>query len=683
MKAIYIVILLVFFQLSAFASDDFSVQSGVLDLRGWDFAEEPIVSVDGDWLFCWEKHLPADFYAQDSTVDFVKMQVPGVWNNPHADTSFPAHGIATYYLKIVLDAPKENFVLNVKPVATSMSLYVNGLKCASQGIAGEAAENTRPTFYHRMAFLDEADYENGDYVYHVVVHVSNFHLNSGGIRDYVRFGKTSVIVHRYFNMLFWSLLISGLVLMIFLHHLLISLFAWNLKRFLFSIIVFFVFILAITNEGRLIYFAFPEISFAAFLKITYIASYCLPLVLLYYLRELYPKENQRIVTISFTVAYALIFVFILAFSTNVISKYTFVYSFLLGLTALYILFHVVGLAVVRNRKGSLYVLIGMSIVVLSAINDIFLHLNIIQSIYISHLGLLIFILIQEFYLMSELLMDRKHSLKLAKELKALNKNLEGKVLERTKSLENNNKKLKKQTEEIQARNQEMEALQGYQEKLTHMLIHDLKAPIGTILQLTEVIQNPDENFVHIVRESTNRMQLLVHNLLDIRQLELAAMPVDIEGLRLADMLNESKKHMLYQAVAKEVEIVIDVKAHFVVYADKHLFIRVVNNLLDNGIKHSEPKSEIRITVENTMIKLAPALRIVISDEGSGISKDIQASLFDAYKNKSQQFEHFRSHGLGLAFCKMAVEAMHGEISIESVPNKGTQVYIDLPRVKLR
>lgn len=682
MKAIYITILLLLFQYSTIASNDFSVQSGVLDLRGWDFTEEPIVAVDGDWLFYWGEHLPADFYTREYSYDFVQMPVPGVWNNVHADTSFPAHGIATYYLKIRLDAPRENFVLNVKPVSTSMSLYINGLLYAIQGRAGETIESTSPTFYHRMAFLDEADFENGQYVYHVVVHVSNFHLDNGGIRDYVKFGKTSVIVHRYFNGLFWSLLIAGILFMIFLHHLLISLFAWNFKRFLFSIIVFFVFILAITNEGRLIYYALPDIGFAAFLKISYLASYCLPLVLLYYLRELYPKENKRIVIRSFTVVYALLFVFILAFPTNIISKYTFVYSFLLGFTSLYVLFHVVGLAVIRNRKGSVYVLISLAVVVISGINDIFLHLNIIRSIYISHLGLLIFVFIQEFYLMSEFLMDRKYSLKLAKKLRTLNKNLEDKVLERTKRLENKNQELKNQAIEIQAHNQEMKALQVYQDKLTHMLIHDLKAPIGTILQLTEVIQSPDENFVRVVRESTNRMQFLVHNLLDIRQLETTSMPVEIEGLRLADILNESKRHMQYQAEAKDIRIVIDVKVHFVVYADKNLLIRVFNNLLDNAIKYSDINSEIKITVENTIIKLAPALRIVVSDEGSGIPEAMQSSLFDAYKSKSQQPEHFRSHGLGLAFCKMAVEAMHGEISIESAPNQGTRVYVDLPRVKL-
>ncbi|MDA3910603.1 MAG: sensor histidine kinase [Bacteroidales bacterium] len=683
MKAFYIAIILLIFQLGAIASDDFSVQSGVLDLRGWDFTEEPVVAVDGDWLFYWGEHLPVDFYAQGISVDFIEMQVPGVWNNVNADTSFPAHGIATYYLKIILDAPRENFVLNVKPVATSMRLYVNGLLCAKQGKAGETEETTRPTFYHRMAFLDEADSDNGNYVYHVVVHVSNFHLDNGGIRDYVKFGKTSVIIHRYFNGLFWSLLISGILIMIFLHHLLISLFAWNLKRFLFSIIVFFVFLLSITNEGRLIYFAIPNISFATFLKLSYIASYCLPLVLLYYLRELYPQENKKIVVQFFTFAYALVFTFIITFPTDLISKYSFVYSFLLGITALYILLPVVGLAVIRNRKGSIYVLVPLSIVVVSGINDVFLHLNIIQSIYISHLGLLIFVFIQEFYLMSEFLMERKHSLQFAKKLRALNKNLEEKVSVRTKKQENQNQELKKQAVEIQSRNRELEQLQIYQEKLTHMLVHDLKAPIGTILHLTEVIKTPDKNFVDVVRESTNRMQFLVHNLLDIRRLETAGMPVDIEGLRLADVLNESKKHMLYQAKAKNVNIIVDVKVHFVVYADKNLLVRVVTNLLDNAIKHVEENAEIRISVENSMLKLAPSLRIVISDNGSGIPDDIQATLFDSYKSKVKQTEHFRSHGLGLAFCKMAIEAMHGEICIESDLGKGTQVFIDLSRVKLQ
>jgi len=682
MKATFVIILCLFFQLSVYATDDFSVNAGVLDLRGWDFSEEPIVPVDGEWYFYWGTHLPADFYQKDTVLNFVEMQVPGIWSNTHADTSFPAHGIATYYLKIILDNPAENFVLNVKPVATSMHLFVNGLLCAKQGVAGETAEETVPTFYHRMAFLDEAEYHNGSYIYHVVVHVSNFHLDSGGIRDFVKFGKTSVIVHRYFNHLFWSLLIAGILLMIFLHNLILSIVIWNIKRLWFALIVLFVFFLSLTNEGRIIYYAIPDLSFAAFLKWSYVSAYCFPLLLLYYFRELYPKENRKIVIQVSTIAYALVFIFMISFSTDLISRFSFIYSLLLGITGLYVLFHVVGLAVVRNRKGSVYTLISLSIVLIAGINDVFLALNIIQSIYISHLGLLLFVLIQEFYLMSDFLMDRKHSLQLAMKLRVLNKHLEDKVIERTKTLENQNEELKIQAAEIESRNREMEQLQQYQDKLSHMLIHDLKAPIGTILHLTEVIKTPDENFVHIVRESTNRMQLLVYNLLDIRRLETTGMPVNIEGLRLNDILAESKKLMAYQAEAKQINIVIDVKVHFVIYADKGLLIRVVNNLLDNAIKYSEPQTEISISVDNTMLKLAPALHLIISDQGSGIPEEIQDTLFEAYKSKSKPDKAFSSHGLGLAFCKLAVEAMHGEISIESVKGKGTTVFIVLPRVKI-
>lgn len=471
--------------------------------------------------------------------------------------------------------------------------------------------------------------------------------------------------------------------MIFLHNFISSLVVWNRKRLLFSMIVFFVFFLTLTNEGRIIYYAIPNLSFAALLKLSYISSYCIPLLFLYYLRELYPKENKKIVIQAFTVAYVLVFVFIVFFSTDLISRFIYIYSFLLGLTALYILFYVVGLAVIRNRKGSTYMLIALFIVVLFGINDVLLALNIIQFVFIAHLGLFFFVIIQESYLMSDSLMERKHSLQLAMRLRSLNKHLEDKVIQRTETLENQNQELKTQAIKIESRNQEMEQLQRYQEKLSHMLIHDLKAPIGTILHLTEVIKEPDENFVHIIRESTNRMQLLVYNLLDIRRLETAGMPVNIEGLRLIDVLNESRNYVLYQAKVKQINIVIDVKAHFVIYADKGLFVRVVNNLLDNAIKYSESNTEICISADNSILNLSPALRLAISDQGSGIPKDVHETIFDAYKSKPKADKAFSSHGLGLAFCKMAVEAMQGEISIESSEDNGTTVFVDLPRVKLR
>jgi len=114
--------------------------------------------------------------------------------------------------------------------------------------------------------------------------------------------------------------------------------------------------------------------------------------------------------------------------------------------------------------------------------------------------------------------------------------------------------------------------------------------------------------------------------------------------------------------------------------DSDLIHRVIANLLNNAIKYSPPSGNITIGV--TWGTSAKWVTLYISDEGQGITKDYQERIFEKFmqlKAKSHSIPSFRtSRGLGLTFCKLAVEAHGGRIWVESDVGRGSKFCFNLP-----
>lgn len=232
--------------------------------------------------------------------------------------------------------------------------------------------------------------------------------------------------------------------------------------------------------------------------------------------------------------------------------------------------------------------------------------------------------------------------------------------------------------ELAARTLEEKAeLEQTKADLTSMIVHDLKGPLAGILAVTQLARRrsadpgSDRPFAQIQRSAQDLMRM-IENLLEIDQmkegrLDLRLEPVDIDAL-LADCAAE------YRAAAEIAGMTITTAVDTtlpIVMTDRWLLRRVLNNLVVNAIRHS---GGTRIDIAARPIDGRLELRL--RDSGRGIPADEQAALFEGARRRPGT--HRDDTGLGLIFCKMAVERMGGTITVESTAGHGTTFVIELP-----
>jgi len=219
--------------------------------------------------------------------------------------------------------------------------------------------------------------------------------------------------------------------------------------------------------------------------------------------------------------------------------------------------------------------------------------------------------------------------------------------------------------------------------LIHSMVHDLRNPLTAIYgalsflddTLGPQLSNAQRQLWDIAVENTNTMLRLVKAILEINRLESRQMPLE-QGLvslhSLVSMVLESQSLL---AADKGISLANEVSPGLPpVWADERLIERVLQNLIGNAIKFTPDGGAVRVTARRD--ETVPGRVVVsVSDNGAGIPAEIRGRLFQKFVTGSQPE---RGSGLGLAFCRMAIEA-HGErIWVEDTPGGGTTISFTMP-----
>jgi PAS domain S-box-containing protein len=224
---------------------------------------------------------------------------------------------------------------------------------------------------------------------------------------------------------------------------------------------------------------------------------------------------------------------------------------------------------------------------------------------------------------------------------------------------------------------ERKQLERMREDLIEMVIHDLRAPTSTATMTLDLLLDParevltpeqQNEWLRNARRAAGRILELVNTLLDVSQLESGQMPLQREPVVLEHLAAEACQAQAPLAGQKDLQLVNAAPAALPrAWVDPRLIGRVLQNLINNAIKFTPAGGAIRVeaAVEGAE---PPMLRVSVQDSGPGIPAEIQSRLFQKFA-RGQQPGH--GSGLGLAFCRLVVEAHGGRIWAESEPGQGS------------
>jgi two-component system, sensor histidine kinase and response regulator len=224
-------------------------------------------------------------------------------------------------------------------------------------------------------------------------------------------------------------------------------------------------------------------------------------------------------------------------------------------------------------------------------------------------------------------------------------------------------------------------LMQLREDMVNMIVHDLRNPLTGIIWSTELLKKPglsperQQKKIQQIEASSSQLQVMIDSLLMMAKLESGKMMLNFKTIDLGELCTSVIQDFELNASNKNVTLVPDLPPlGGNVSVDAVIFRRVIDNLLSNAIKFSP--SETQILLQAKYLENGGAIVKVI-DSGLGVGEQTRKTLFQKYEIGTIQ-EGVSQIGLGLAFCKIAIEAHGGSISLEDNHPKGSIFTIHIP-----
>lgn len=243
------------------------------------------------------------------------------------------------------------------------------------------------------------------------------------------------------------------------------------------------------------------------------------------------------------------------------------------------------------------------------------------------------------------------------------------------------KALEVQNRQLQENYDRLQSLENLRDNLTHMIVHDMRSPLMAVAGNLELVSDESGSLSELRKSclnasitATRKVTEMVSSLLDVSRLESGQMPVSAEPCDLRPMV-DSVAETLSGLLRDHSVIFASQTEETTVVCDPSLLQRVFGNLLGNAAKYSPENVPITIGFQ----RIPGYLKVTIQDQGPGIAPENHVRIFEKFGQVDSSPSSKRySSGLGLVFCKLAIEAHGGEIGVESALGEGSTFWFTLP-----
>lgn len=216
--------------------------------------------------------------------------------------------------------------------------------------------------------------------------------------------------------------------------------------------------------------------------------------------------------------------------------------------------------------------------------------------------------------------------------------------------------------------------------------HELRTPISTIRTAVEALERMDlareaeaaQRCLNVIERQSRRLEALAWDLLDLARLESPGARFEPTTLSIHEVFEELRSEFAERVQARRLnwEVKLEAGTRPEILANPYLLWLVLDNLVDNAVKFSEPGGHVRLSWS----RAAGSCTICVADDGCGIPLEDRERVFERfYQVERARSGSERGTGLGLSIVRHAVAAMRGEVRLDSCPGSGTRVTVVLPQ----
>ncbi len=239
-------------------------------------------------------------------------------------------------------------------------------------------------------------------------------------------------------------------------------------------------------------------------------------------------------------------------------------------------------------------------------------------------------------------------------------------------------------EQLQTSHLRLQQLEKGRDDLTHMIVHDLRTPLNAMmmgiqeLKFLGEMNEGQQEMIEIARRGGQTLVGIINDLLDVSQMESGALRLERREVTASELIDDAMKQVTPLAAAKSVTLAVTLEPDLpVLIADEAKVLRTLVNLLSNAIKFTPRGGSVAVAARQDQDGIS--LQFSVSDTGEGIPSEAFAHIFEKFGQvESRHGGRGMSTGLGLTFCKLAVEAHGGHIGVESTPGQGSTFCFTLP-----
>lgn len=658
MPAHYFYFIVVAILLSITDSFSQTVPIEVFDLSDTDLSVSSVELTPTDIYFCDEFLLSSSDVSSSIDIRHINNQsINASFGKGHAAPDSLGYG--TFFMKIIIpeSAVGKRFLFHPMQLLGYISeMHVNGKACASIGRVGRSYSDP---MYEPSRRLQISSFVADTTVLDVCIWVSNFHDNKGVKFSSFSFGLQNQVELKRKKALALNLFIVVSLFVMSIFHKVVFLVNQLDRKSLYISLSCLIFSIDYSFRGAVCFFMiFPDLPYW-FYDTMQLSSLCtVPTLGLLLFNSLYPKFISKRIH-YFIVGFGLALTLFVTCATVEMRYFilNWIYSYVF---VVFVYFGNRTIALLRSRCYG-RVLFGFALFpgLISSIIEIFILCQLIDMPSLLPYGLLITMLL--FSILHGHLVARvnKDTEEISVKLDEVTNNLEKEVLARTKDLSTAIKKLKKLT--------------AFQEGMTHMIVNDIKGPLVEIIN-TDV---KERDFPYL-RHASKTMLNLIRNLIDTYHYNNNEQVVVCVSFNVTEVIEEVLDEFIFYFTKKSLKVRLTYGHVYELNADVYVFKRVLTNLISNAARFAQSGGVIEICLTVTEDDF---LKIVVSI--ADVSQDMSA-IDNIFKS-----DHacdiacdgkYKSSGLGLHLCRIAVEAHKGTIGVDSDGVNGVGFWFTLPGV---